>query len=263
MKFMNRKKTTALRLYTVFLLIILIGVIIPDFFGPDCFSSMGEIIRMIIISFIGIGMLVVFIIFPKRWELLTLIHVVFAVWLTVQTGFPSKYLISSILYVEAIIIAFIHGFFATKAKRKFTITTGGLFLMPLFEPGFTPAMFIRAEFLSGYVLGVALFSLYLIRLYFVEHIIKERHILFSNKQVLDLESLHLGEREMTFINLLLKGITYKEIAETFTMSESSVKKHMSILFAKFGVSSRESFVSYMSQFDLSFPPRDEAQPEQK
>lgn len=260
---MSKNKIKALRLYSLFLLIIFTGMIVPDLLNPSCFSNGGEIIRMIVISLIGTGMLVFFILIPRRWELLSLLHAVFAVWLTVQTGFPSKFLISSILYTEAIVIAFVHGFYAAKTKRKFFVSVAGLFIIPLFEPDFTLTMFMRAELLSGFVLGTALFSLYLLRIYFVEHIVKERHILFSNKQVLDLQSLNLCEREMTYINLLLKGITYKEIAETFSMSESSVKKYMSSMFAKFGVSSRESFVSYMSQFDLSFPPRDEAQPEQK
>jgi DNA-binding CsgD family transcriptional regulator len=251
------RKALILRIYTVFLVVIFLGVIIPDFFSPDCFSNFAEILRMIIISVTGLSIFVVFFIFPKRWELLCLIHIVFAVWLTVQTAFPSKYMISALLYTEAIVIAFTHGFFTTKTRRKFIILTSGLFVMPLFEPGFTLKVLLRAEFLNAYIFGVALFSFFLIRHYFIEHIVKEKHILFSNKEVLYLQNLNLCEREMNYINLLIKGVTYKEIAETFEMSESSVKKHMSILFSKFGVSSKESFLAYISQFDVSFPAKEE------
>lgn len=251
------RKILVLKIYTIFLVVIFLGVIIPDFFSPNCFSSIAEIIRMIIISIIGISVFVIFYIFPKRWELLSLIHIVFAVWLTVQTAFPSKYMISALLYTEAIIISFVHGFFSTKTKRKFTAITAGLFIMPLFEPGFTLKILLRAELLNAYIFGLALISFFLIRHYFIEYIVKERHILFSKKDVLYLESLNLCQREIDFINFLIKGITYKEIAESYKMSESSVKKHMSMLFAKFGCNSRENFLSYISQFDVSFSPKEE------
>ena len=251
------RKIFILRLYTIFLIVIFLGVIIPDFFSPNCFSNMAEILRMIIISVIGLSILVICIIFPKKWKLLSIIHVLFAVWLMVQTGFSSKYIISAFLYTEAIVIAFVHGHFSTKAKRKLTISTLGIFILPLFEPQFTLKVLLRAELLSAYIFGVSLFSFFLIRHYFIEFIIKERHILLSNKEALDLGSNNLTEIELMYIELLLKGITYKEISESDEISESSVKRNMSMLFSKFGTNSRESFVSYISQFNVIFPKKED------
>lgn len=246
-------KTFALRIYTLFLIIIFLGIIIPDLFNPECFSNTGEILQILIISFIAITLFIIFLLKPERWELFCLLHIVFCVWITVQTSFPSKYMISALLYTESVVIAFAHGFYAHKGRIKMILTTLGLFLIPLFEPGFTAKVLLRAEFLNAYIFGIAIFSFLLIRFYFLEHIIKEGHILLSKRQVLDLGSLGLNKKEIELMNFILKGITYKEIAELYKISESSVKKYMKMLFSKFGVNSKEEFLSYISQFELTFP----------
>lgn len=248
-------KILPLRLYTIFFILVFFCVIIIDFSNPECSSTPEQKRTMILFCVIALVFCLIFLIFPKKWEIFSFLHVFLAIALTVQTMFPLNPIVSALLFTEALVVAFVHGFFNIKLKRKISVSILVLFAIPLFGPTFTLKRIILAELINIYVLGITFFSFCLLRNFFLEQIIKERHILLSNKQVLDLQSLNLSEREICFINLLIKGITYKEISCTFSMSESSVKKYMGDLFAKFGVSSREGFLSYISQFDLSFPSR--------
>ncbi len=249
-------KTFSLRLYTVFLLIIFIAVMIPDFFSGECFSNWKEIVRIIVLSLFGITGLILFYIFPKKWGIIVLMHIIFALALTIFTQFPTKYLIAALLYTVAVVIAFVHDFYKVRSIVKYTISVAGLFILPLFEPGISVRVLIRSELVNAYILGIELFSLYLMRLYFLDYIVSEKQVLLSKKQVLDLKSLNLDERDTGFITLLLKGFTYKEIAEVYKLSESWVKKHVTTLYPKFGVTTKESFLTYISQFDIAFPPED-------
>ncbi len=53
----------------------------------------------------------------------------------------------------------------------------------------------------------------------------------------------LTEREREVLNLLVLGLTNKEIAERLVISPNTVKRHLKAVFAKLGVSTRAAAVA--------------------
>lgn len=60
----------------------------------------------------------------------------------------------------------------------------------------------------------------------------------------------LTEREKEILQLLVEGLTNKEIAERLTISDKTVKIHVSRIFKKLGVKSRSQAVIYAVQHRL-------------
>ncbi len=60
-----------------------------------------------------------------------------------------------------------------------------------------------------------------------------------------LAALHLSTREAEIAQLLLKGLSNKEIAQVAQISEKTVKQHITQLFTKSDVASRAEFFSLM------------------
>jgi DNA-binding NarL/FixJ family response regulator len=69
-----------------------------------------------------------------------------------------------------------------------------------------------------------------------------------------IERPHLSHRERQILGLLREGRTNAEIAEILILAESTIKSHLSSIFAKFGVHSRKEAVAAFA--DLAQPPLD-------
>jgi len=64
----------------------------------------------------------------------------------------------------------------------------------------------------------------------------------------------LTERESEIATLLLKGKTYRRIAEELHVSENTVKTHIKNIYSKFGIRSRIELINIMLE-QQSFPPK--------
>ena len=60
----------------------------------------------------------------------------------------------------------------------------------------------------------------------------------------------LTERETEVLNLLAKGMTNKEIADTLVITERTVKFHVSAILTKLGASNRTEAVTLAAQLHL-------------
>lgn len=63
----------------------------------------------------------------------------------------------------------------------------------------------------------------------------------------------LSHRERQVLTYVCDGLTNSQIAERLFLSESTVKSHLSSVFAKFGVRSRREAAALFLEFDQSIP----------
>lgn len=63
--------------------------------------------------------------------------------------------------------------------------------------------------------------------------------------------LNLSERELEIMTLVVEGCTNKEIARQFSLSEQTVKHHLTNIFAKVGVSNRLELALFAMHHGLS------------
>ncbi|MGH3356178.1 MAG: response regulator transcription factor [Nocardioidaceae bacterium] len=64
----------------------------------------------------------------------------------------------------------------------------------------------------------------------------------------------LTEREQQIVQLLALGLPNKEIARRLFLSESTIKSHLSHMYAKLGVSSRVAAVTRSLELGIVDPP---------
>jgi DNA-binding NarL/FixJ family response regulator len=76
----------------------------------------------------------------------------------------------------------------------------------------------------------------------------------------DDSSLPLSPREMEIVSSIADGCTNKEIAKTFSLSEQTVKHHLTRIFAKMGVSNRLELAIFAMQHHRMQPARRTASP---
>lgn len=62
---------------------------------------------------------------------------------------------------------------------------------------------------------------------------------------------HLSERELEVARLVARGLSNKQIASELTVSEGTVKAHVSHILAKLGIAHRAELVGYILASDLS------------
>ncbi len=62
---------------------------------------------------------------------------------------------------------------------------------------------------------------------------------------------HLSPRELEVLRLLASGLTNREIAAELTISEKTVARHLSNIFAKVGVGTRSAATAYAFRHDLA------------
>jgi two-component system nitrate/nitrite response regulator NarL len=61
---------------------------------------------------------------------------------------------------------------------------------------------------------------------------------------------HLSRRELEIVSAIVEGCTNKDIAQNFSLSEQTVKHHLTNIYAKVGVSNRLELAFYAVQHNL-------------
>jgi DNA-binding NarL/FixJ family response regulator len=64
-------------------------------------------------------------------------------------------------------------------------------------------------------------------------------------------SSHLSPRELEVVAAIVEGCTNKDIAQKFSLSEQTVKHHLTNIFAKVGVSNRLELALYAVHHNLT------------
>lgn len=190
---------------------------------------------------------------PHRWQLWTLLHAV----LGLHLGFFYGELLGMLIYSAGWLIAQRAGFFRTAKKRKIAFITVIFTMLCLYQLYQKGACFFtnlaKVAFASVVYIVIAVL--------FHEEIIPEKtnndtekniHHQKSRKNI-NLNEYGLSERELYYINALLNSMPYKTIAGKLHVSESTVKKGMSVLFLKFGVKCREDFDGFIKEHEFVFP----------
>jgi DNA-binding NarL/FixJ family response regulator len=65
------------------------------------------------------------------------------------------------------------------------------------------------------------------------------------------DGFHLSPRELEIVSAIVEGCTNKDIAQKFSLSEQTVKHHLTSIYAKVGVSNRLELAFYAVQHKLT------------
>ncbi len=72
----------------------------------------------------------------------------------------------------------------------------------------------------------------------------------SKKQVLQAKKYNLSARELDVLNLIVDGLTNKEIADRLYVSHNTIKTHTSNIYSKLNVSRRTKAIQKALEFQL-------------
>lgn len=75
-------------------------------------------------------------------------------------------------------------------------------------------------------------------------------VVIRPRQKFRLEDKGLTKREQAYLKDLLKGLTFKEIAFQYHVSESTVRNTFAHIYDKFGVEDKAALLSMLSEFDI-------------
>jgi two-component system, NarL family, nitrate/nitrite response regulator NarL len=73
----------------------------------------------------------------------------------------------------------------------------------------------------------------------------------SDPQSLSGNGSHLSRRELEIVSAIVEGCTNKDIAQNFSLSEQTVKHHLTNIYAKVGVSNRLELAFYAVHHNLT------------
>ncbi len=157
-------------------------------------------------------------------------------------------IIGFLLYVLGTAFLFRGEFFREKARTKLFALVLILLGALLFQILTSTAQFLHSLLYIG-VLAI-IFALLLFLFYpFLTSLMPEP----AEKPVIDLGTFDMKNRDLDFLKRVLANEKYDSIANSYHISESTIKQRMLVLYKKLGVENRNEFLLLASKSELVFP----------
>lgn len=176
---------------------------------------------------------------------------------SVLTVYYEQEILGTLLYFTIVVFLYVHGYFKSNAKRK-------LIIIALIWNVIIIALIPHHIFAYCFALVSFTFILFLFAYVFlqVENLLKSllpitKYQLLNPKlpnigDELNLYNFNLTQRQTDLaFEYFNKSSSYKELAAKFFISESLVKREMSLIFREFGVKNLVEFHSLLLQYKVT------------